>query len=124
MKRDKIGYWLFAALFGLSMLSASAMYVFDYEHASAEFTQLGFPLFIIYPLALAKTLGVIGVLQQRSETLKEWAYAGFTFNILLAFGGHYMANDGEWFGPLVVLGFMIGLYVFDQKLKGAVDDEK
>lgn len=119
MRRDKIIYWIFTALFGLSMLSGAALYFFDYTHAQAEFTGLDFPIYIIYPLAIAKILGVIGILQNKSETLKEWAYAGFFFNLLLAFSAHLVANDGEAFGPVLVMGFMFVSYFFDEKIKHA-----
>lgn len=116
MQRDKIIYWVFVTLFGLSMLSGAALYFVDYAHAQSEFLGLGFPVFIIYPLAIAKILGVVAVLQNKSRTLKEWAYAAFFFNLLLAFAGHFVAQDGEAFGPLLVMVFMFASYYFDRRL--------
>lgn len=116
MKRDKIVYWVFTALFSLSMLSGAALYFVDYQHATAEFQGLGFPIFIIYPLAIAKILGVVGVLQNKSAVVKEWAYAAFFFNLLLAFGGHFAAGDGESFGPVLVMLFLFGSYFFSKRI--------
>ena len=49
-----------------------------------SFTQLGYPAYLIYPFATAKLLGLVAIWTKKSETLKEWAYAGFTFDFLLA----------------------------------------
>jgi hypothetical protein len=117
MKRDKIIYWIFMVLFALSMLAGAILYFVDYSHAVEEFEGLGFPAFIIYPLAIAKILGVVGVLQNKSEILKEWAYAGFFFNLLLAFSAHWVAKDGEAFGPILVMVFMFGAYFFNKKIE-------
>lgn len=115
MQKDKIIYWVFTVLFCLSMISGSILYFADYLHAFTEFSGLGFPTYLIYPLGIAKTLGVMAVLQNRSNVLKEWAYSAFFFNLLLAFGAHYMAKDGEAFGPLLVMAFMFGSYFFSKK---------
>jgi len=56
--------------------------------------QMGFPAWLVYPLATAKILGVIAVLSNLSRVLKEWAYAGFFFDGVMALAAHYMAGDG------------------------------
>lgn len=38
-----------------------------------------------------------------SKTLKEWAYAGFFFDFVLAFFAHFMVNDGEFGGALIAI---------------------
>lgn len=55
---------------------------------------LGFPQWMIYPLATLKILGVIAILYNRLRTVKEWAYAGFAFDSVAAICAHYMAGDG------------------------------
>ncbi|KAB1154199.1 DoxX family protein [Tenacibaculum aiptasiae] len=115
MKTIKILYWISISFFGLSMLSGAALYFFNYQHAYSEFSRLGFPTYIIYPLAIAKIVGVIAILQNKQQTIKEWAYAGFTFNLLFAFSAHYATKDGEAFGPALVLIFLIFSYILDKK---------
>lgn len=116
MKTKKIIYWIIFSLFGLSMLSGAMLYFIDYEHSVHEFGELGFPTFIIYPLAVAKIIGIVTLIQRKYQTIREWAYSAFLFNLLLAFGGHFFAQDGEAFGPLLVLSFMLGAYYFDKQL--------
>ncbi|MFT6960484.1 MAG: hypothetical protein ACJAWV_000181 [Flammeovirgaceae bacterium] len=70
---------------------------------------------MIYPLATFKVLGVVAVLTRAVDWLKEWAYAGFFFNFLLAFGAHFMAGDGEFGGALVALVLLIVSYSAQKK---------
>lgn len=93
MKAQRIIYWIATALLCGMMLFAASNYIFQHRAIVDVFVRLGFPIYIIYPLAAAKLLGLIGILQKRSKTLKEWAYAGFFFNFLLALSAHINAGD-------------------------------
>lgn len=117
MKRIKIIHWIFFAMFALSILGGAATYVINYQQAIVDFAALNFPAFIIIPLAIAKVTGIVAILLSKNQTIKEWAYAGFTFNLLLATGSHLAVQDGEWYAPVMVLAFMIGAYLTYKKLK-------
>ncbi|MDP9053773.1 MAG: DoxX family protein [Acidobacteriota bacterium] len=54
---------------------------------------LGYPLYLVKILGFAKILGAMAILYQRFPTLKEWAYAGFTFDFLGATASHLLAGD-------------------------------
>ena len=54
------------------------------DDAVKNFTRLGYPLYLLTMLGLWKILGVIAVLIPKFPVVKEWAYAGFTFNFLAA----------------------------------------
>ena len=75
-------YWLVTGLLSLLMLFAAANYVFKHDLIADVFTKLGYPTYLIYPLAVAKVLGVVAILTKKSRALKEWAYAGFFFDFL------------------------------------------
>ena len=55
------------------------MYFTKYEMVKGFFQSLGYPIYLIYPLATAKVLGIIAIITKKSRLLKEWAYAGFFF---------------------------------------------
>ena len=56
MQLNKIIYWLSTIIFcGIFLFSAS-MYFTKYEMVKGFFTSLGYPVYIIYPLAIAKVL--------------------------------------------------------------------
>ena len=113
---NKIIYWVSTGLISALMLLSAGMYFFNYETAAETFTNLGFPVYIIYPLAVAKILAVVAILTKKSDTLKEWAYAGLFFDFVLAASAHINANDGEFAPALVALVALMVSYVYDRKL--------
>lgn len=118
MKANKIVFWIATGLLSLMMLmSAVYMYIINHETiAVPNFESLGFPTWIIYPLAIAKILGVIAITTRKSNKLKEWAYAGFFFNFLLAAVAHIKVGDGEFAPALVALVLLIVSYIFGEKM--------
>ncbi len=114
--RDLLIYRITTGLVSLLMTFSASMYFIQHEMVSETFLGLGFPTFIIYPLAIAKFLGLIAIWTNKSKMLKEWAYAGFTFDLLLATGSHLVAQDGAaapaFFG-LILLGIS---YFYHRKI--------
>ena len=116
MQVNKIIYWVSTAIFCSIFLFSAMMYFTKYEMVKGFFTALGYPVYIIYPLAVAKSLGVVAILSKKSRVLKEWAYAGFFFDVVLASAAHIHTNDG---GQLLALTAMIMLIIsriFDSKV--------
>lgn len=114
-KRDKIIYYVSTGLFTLMMLMSAGMYFVKYPDVSAIFTKLGFPTFIIYPLAIAKILGVAAIWTRMSTMLREWAYAGFFFDFLLAMSAHLAVNDGEHVGAIIAMILLFISYFFGKR---------
>ena len=83
------------------------MYFFNYEMAASVFDHLGFPRWLVYPSAIAKLLGVIAILSRKSALLKEWAYAGFFFDVAIAFTAHTIAEDGGGMLSLIALVMVV-----------------
>ena len=118
MKTKKIIYWIATGLLCLFMLGAAGMYIFNHQAVTEIFQKLGYPAHIVYPLAIAKILGVIAILSNYSKTLKEWAYAGFFYDFILALSAHLTAGDGEFVPALVALVLLAVSYVFYKKVYG------
>lgn len=87
-------YWGSTGLMCLIFLFSATMYLVKTDMVREFFVALNYPTYLIYPLAIAKILGVIAVLSNKSKLLKEWAYAGFFFDAVLAAQAHIDANDG------------------------------
>ncbi len=94
MNATKIIYYISTGLLTLLMLFSAGMYFFNNTEIVKAFQHLGYPTYIIYPLAIAKILGLIAIWSDYSKALKEWAYAGFFYDFVLAWSAHYFAGDG------------------------------
>ena len=118
MKRDKIIYYVVTVLLSLIMLMSAGMYIFNNAAIQKAFETLGHPTYIIYPLAALKILGLVAIWSRQSARLKEWAYAGFFFNFVLAAAAHLQIGDGESMGAFVALTLLIVSYIFDKRVFG------
>ena len=101
-KRNKIIYYVSTGLLTVMMLMSVGMYIFKHADVAAIFTKLGYPTYIIYPLAIAKFLGIVAIWTNKSRLLKEWAYAGFFFVFGLAATAHCIVEGGMTFMPPVI----------------------
>ena len=124
MKAQKTIYWIATGLFSALILMSATMYIVKHDMVAAMFKSLGYPLHIIYPLALAKLLGVIAILTKRSQTLKEWAYAGFFFELILAAGAHIAVGDGGAGGAIAGLVLVMTSYFMEKKAFSGATEAK
>ena len=115
-KKEKIIYLASTGLLTALMLFSAGMYFLNYPMVSETFAQLGFPTFIIYPLAIAKILGLVAIWSKKNRTLMEWAYAGFFFDLILAAGAHISINDGEYAAALAGIVLLLTSYFSEKKL--------
>ncbi len=115
MKRDKIIYYITTGILTVIMLFSVSMYVFNNGDVQEMFTGFGYPTYIIYPLATAKLLGLFAIWNPNFKILKDWAYAGFFFNFILAFFAHYMIKDGGQTVALVALVSLIISYIYNKR---------
>lgn len=115
-KRNKIIYLVSTVLLTLLMGVSVGNYIFNHEMVSERITDLGFPTYLIYLMAIAKTLGLIAIWTKKNQTLKEWAYAGFFFNLVLAIIAHLGVGDGEFAPPLVGLVLLLASYFSEKKI--------
>lgn len=120
MKKYKIAYWISTGLLTAMMVMSVGMYIFNNAEISKAFLSLGYPTHIIYPLAIAKLLGLTAIWADKFKTIKEWAYAGFCFNFLLALSAHLMAGDGEFGGAAVALILLFTSYFTWKKTESAI----
>lgn len=114
-KRDNIIYIIATALFSLMLFGGAITYFVNYEMTSEMFTQLGVPTEIIYPLAVAKILGVIAICFIRIPMLKSLAYLGFALDLILAMAAHLNAGDDKFYGPILPLLLLSVSYIFYRK---------
>jgi uncharacterized membrane protein YphA (DoxX/SURF4 family) len=104
-KRNKIIYWIATIWLALGMLSTGIVQLLKMKEEVNNFTQLGYPVYLLPMMGILKVLGVVAVLIPKFPLLKEWAYAGFLFAMLGAVLSHIAVGNsiGEVFGPLLLL---------------------
>ena len=103
-------YWTTTILFSLFMLMAGVTEAIQHESGLEIMKHLGYPSHVLIVIGIGKILAAIALLQNRFRTIKEWAYAGLTFNFIGAFAARLDANDsvGLIISPLL---FMTGLFI-------------
>jgi hypothetical protein len=91
-----IGFWIVTALFCLEMSFTAYWELMRLPDAARAFTRLGFPAsYFRVELSWAKVAGVAAlIIPAVPARLKEWAYAGFAFNLASALITHFSLGDG------------------------------
>lgn len=115
-KTHKVIYWVVTGLLSAMVLMSVGMYLFNHDMVTGVFASLGYPTYLVYPLAAAKFLGIVAILSRKNKLLTEWAYAGFFYTFVLGFFAHYMVGDGQFGGALIALALLIGSYVCGKKI--------
>jgi hypothetical protein len=99
----KIAYWGSTALASLALLG-SLTYLTGSEQVVSGFAKAGYPQHLRIVLGIAKPLAAIVLLLPGLALLKEWAYAGVTFALVMAIISGYLSGDGKsWMLAPVVL---------------------
>lgn len=113
-KRDSIIFWVSTVLFCAFMLTSAIPNILSSEDWVTVFKQLGYPEYLLPFLGVAKLLGVIALLIPGFPRIKEWAYAGFAFDLI---GAIYSGLAVAGFDPmmltlLIPIIFLVVSYVF------------
>ena len=114
MKRTKIIYWIFTVLFALAMLSTCI----PNEEGKKFITELlGYPEYFVSFIAIAKVLGVIGILVPGFQRITEWAYAGLFFDLTSATYSFYATGNLNASTSFMLVFFALGIvsYIFYHK---------
>ena len=118
--RDKIIFWSSTVLLSAMMLMSATMYILKTGEISNAFQHLGYPAYLVIPLACAKLLGVIAIITNLCPFLSKLAYAGFFFNFILALSAHLVAGDGQQGGSIMALAILLISYIYYRILEKKV----
>ena len=122
MKKHATIFWIATGILILweGLMPLGTM-LFAPAYVNAGTKPLGYPDYFAYALIVCKVLGVLAIAYPRAPlTLKEWAYAGLTFNLVFAFISHGAVdkNIGFMLMPLAVLAVLAVSYVYHHKMQG------
>jgi VIT1/CCC1 family predicted Fe2+/Mn2+ transporter len=102
----KIAYWGSTAILCLGLL-ASLSYLTGSEEVVSGFAKAGYPQYLRIILGIAKPVAAIVILLPGFALLKEWAYAGVTFALVMATISAYVSEGPmKWMLPLVLLALV------------------
>jgi hypothetical protein len=111
-------YWTFTGLFALLMILSAVGGIQPSEDAiKLIHDQLGYPVYFIQFISIAKIIGAIVILIPGFNRVKEWAYAGLFFDLVAAVYSGIAANR---FDPMMLtlsVWFIMGIlsYMFWHK---------
>lgn len=108
-----IGYWVLTGLLCLPMGLGGVMDIVQPEEVLEVIRRLGYPAYFMTMLGVAKILGVVALLAPGLRRVKEWAYAGFTFDLIGAVISHMAVGDpiADSVMPAGLLVVLAGSYV-------------
>lgn len=120
MKKVRTLYWIFTGLFIAFMLITSLSQVISTKGTEDVMNTLKMPLYLLPLLGISKLIAIVAIAVSGYPKIKEWAYAGFMFDFIVA--TYSMIAVG---GTIDKWGFMIlpillcGLsyYFYDKLLK-------
>jgi hypothetical protein len=92
-RRARIAAWLTTGLFCAMMTISGILYLAAAAPVVGAFHDLGYPDYFRPTLGVAKLLGVVGLLVPDRPALREWAYAGFAFDLVAAIVSHAVTGS-------------------------------
>jgi hypothetical protein len=121
-KTNNIVYWISTIIFSALMVFSSISGVKPTEQAIQLIHEsLGYPIYFIQFISIAKLLGVIIILIPGLGRIKDWAYAGLFFDLTGAiYSG--IAVSGK-FDPLIltmllwIIPGVVSYYCWRKKIK-------
>lgn len=100
-------YWAITGLFCFMFVFSAIWSLVDMTETKEVTRKLGYPEFIVIPLAIAKLFGVIAILVNKYRTIKEFAFAGFLYDVVLATLGHYYHPNVDTGIELALFGLFL-----------------
>jgi hypothetical protein len=120
MKKIKTTYWIFTGLLAAFILLSAIPDILCVPDAIAIVTtHLGYPIYIIRFLGVAKLLAAIAILFPGYPRLKEWAYAGFFFDLTGALYSSVEVGDPftKWLPIFIAYFVLFSSYIYYHKKK-------
>ncbi|PJN90141.1 DoxX family protein [Bacillus sp. mrc49] len=117
MKKTNSLYWVFTGLLVALMGIGSIPDILSAPDAVALFKHLGYPAYLLPFLGIAKLLGIVAILVPGFPRIKEWAYAGMTFDLTGAMYSTIVVGDPVSSWLFFVFGFILiaGSYIYHHK---------
>lgn len=120
MKKLKIIYWVITGIFIYWMFTPTVSSAFSYDYAVDFFTKrLGFPEYFLPYTGFTKMLGLVALVIPGFPRIKEWVYAGFTYDLVAAIYSLIAIGMpiGSLWVQLLALTLLAGSYFYFHKIQ-------
>lgn len=117
-KAIRITYWVLNIIFCLFHAMDAGGGLAKAQAGVDAMNAMGYPIYLMGFFAVLKLLGVVALLQNQYKTIKEWAFAGFSFTLIGAAVSHICVHDTPLFivMPVIFLVLLFALYYFWRKM--------
>lgn len=113
-------YWISTAIFSVLMVFSASQELARAPELVEAVEVLGFPVYVLSMLGTAKLLGVVALLAPGWPHLKEWAYAGFAFDLGGGFIAHLVMEDTlERTLPSLVCFIVVAVSYVSYRVRGS-----
>ena len=117
-------HWTATGLFTLLFAGSIGLGLGDLKGSYEEYAHLGFPAWSIFFNSFGKILGLIAIFLNTSRTLKDFAFAGFLFDLLLALFAHIAQMEIKLLLPIFGLGLWWFAFVMNRKVFPVQDNPR
>lgn len=117
--RLRVLYWTVTLFLSLMLLMGGITEFIQHESGKEIMRHLGYPVHVLTLLGLGKILAAVTLIQTRIHVVKEWAYAGITFNLVGAFAARANAGDSAALilSPLIFLVVVFVSYALWKRIE-------
>jgi hypothetical protein len=119
MKKFNIAYWIITALFcAFLIFSSIGGLTLQPDAVSLMHDHLGYPLYFIRLISVAKIIGAIAILLPFVPArVKEWAYFGFFIDLMTAAYSFRAVGDpvSGWAPMFLFIAILIAAYLLHHK---------
>jgi hypothetical protein len=109
-------YWIATGLFSALFLGSAVFGLLDLKASEVEWAHLGYPWWTFFALTIAKVVGVATIVSNRlPRVVKDFAFAGFLYDLLLAAGAHLAIPEVNVALPIAASGIWVFAFIMDSR---------
>ncbi|WP_158977865.1 DoxX family protein [Cellulophaga sp. L1A9] len=117
MKNLKTYYVISLLFFSLAILGAVGNSIINYDVIVLKIIKLGYPTYLLQVIGAAQVIGIAILILNKTNWIREWAYAGFFMNLFFGILAHLLAKDGNGATAVACLIALLVNYVVYKKMK-------
>lgn len=110
-------YWLSTMVVVFLLGFAVVMYHVNNAEISDYFLTLGYPSYLVYPLAYAKLMAILIIITHRYNDLRDMVYAAYFINMTLALVAHVEHGD-SFIHAALGLAAIVFSYLLGNRVRG------